>query len=566
MAGSSKSIRAGGNFAALVIMTVRNRLFFSALILFAHVTATALAEGRGAVPAPFGEYLGVALRYASDVATIANPNAGMEFLDQRVSFGEGQLTWLNGKTCKLWSVREVDSPVILLDDLNLSDLAIPPLNSGTSSGNKSVNIQVDLICQDNGEQKMGSFVIIDTRVLVVSVPPWSVNLILERTLTKDQVKKFQVRLKDMSFHDGAITGELDEATLRSVGFYAEYRGSEFRFLRTAITENLLDGLGVLDRVKNGGKATFTDDRSKQSMASTAPGENEGESDPGRTEIGCRVSPMALLPRIATDDYTNNPFTFEREVDGDGVVDVLRLQESGGSSAFSKKGTLTLSATDEVIELTSDVSFSSMITIHIVPLALVGNNRTAARLLVEDALFGVICNEPEPSLSRLLAMDGAVVWRKGRPALPGNYTVYYPEAPVGLIPFIGAWSELGFGIGKPVAVWVEYLGATHAPESKDKRENIRLLDEGFEVLAMTSRYRALGTRHGVVVVDVAADRYTWIYVFKDGHNLRWKSIKSATIDGSKVTIAIRIENPDARQAGMVTVDLYDGKYTETWLPD
>ena len=50
----------------------------------------------------------------------------------------------------------------------------------------------------------------------------------------------------MKFYEGKITGELDEATLGSVGFYAEYRGSAYRFFRTAITENLLDGLRVLD--------------------------------------------------------------------------------------------------------------------------------------------------------------------------------------------------------------------------------------------------------------------------------------------------------------------------------
>ena len=283
------------------------------------------------------------------------------------------------------------------------------------------------------------------------------------------------------------------------------------------------------------------------------------------ETNCRITPIAMQQKVSTDDYIDIPYTFEREIDGDGVVDVALLQKSGGSHASSIDGTLTLSATGEVIGLSSNTSFSSMINIHIVPPALVGNNRAAARLLAEDALFGVICSEPDPSMSRLLTMDGDIVWREGRPALPGTYTVYYPEAPVGLIPFIGAWSELGFDSGNPIAVWIEYLGGTHAPRKEDWKENIRLLDEGFEVLAMTPRYRALGTRHGVVAFDVATDRYAWIYVFNGGHKLRWKSIENATIDGSEVTITVYIKDLGARQMGTVTVDLYDGKYTEVWGP-
>lgn len=239
-------------------MTSRSILLFSALIMATHAPSTALADERDAVPAPSGEYKVVALRNASDVATTANPGAGRKWLDQRVSFGEGQLTWLGGKTCELWSVREADSPVLTLEDPNLSDLAIPPVDSITSSGDKRVNVPVDLVCQDNGEEMLGSFVIIDARVLVASAPPWSVNFILEHPLTEDQVKKFQAQLKDMKFYDGEITGKLDEATLRSVGFYAEYRGSKYRFFRTAITENLLDGLGVLKDTKNTEESAFRD--------------------------------------------------------------------------------------------------------------------------------------------------------------------------------------------------------------------------------------------------------------------------------------------------------------------
>ncbi len=40
--------------------------------------------------------------------------------------------------------------------------------------------------------------------------------------------------------------------------------------------------------------------------------------------------MATLPEKDSGDYIDEPFTFEREIDGDGVADVVRLQESSGS--------------------------------------------------------------------------------------------------------------------------------------------------------------------------------------------------------------------------------------------
>jgi hypothetical protein len=219
------------------------------VVFIAHFNAISLAGERNAVAAPFGEYIVVDLRNASYVASIASNDAAVDRLGQRVSFRENQLIWLGGKTCERWSVREVDAPVLMLDDPNLSDLKIPPLDSETTSGDKRVNMSVDLICQDGGEKILGSFVIVDARVLVTSVLNGAVNMILEHPLTKNQISKFQTQLKDMKFYDGKITGTLGEATLRSVANYAEYRGANYKFLRTVITENLLDGLRVLDQKK-----------------------------------------------------------------------------------------------------------------------------------------------------------------------------------------------------------------------------------------------------------------------------------------------------------------------------
>lgn len=234
-------------------MTARNTALSLTLATATLVTFAALAGERKPVPAPFGEYRVVALRNASDVATTAHPNAGAEWLNQRVSFGKGQLTWLGGQTCKLWSVRKSASPAIMLEDPNLSDLAIPPVDSKTSSGDKRVNMPVKLVCQDHGERILAGFTIIDARVLVASAAGSTINLILEQPLTENQVRKLQAQIKDMKFYDGKISGKLDEATLRGVASYARYRGAAYRFFRAAITENLLDGLRVLDKPKSNNK-------------------------------------------------------------------------------------------------------------------------------------------------------------------------------------------------------------------------------------------------------------------------------------------------------------------------
>ena len=40
------------------------------------------------------------------------------------------------------------------------------------------------------------------------------NLILERPLMEVRIKAYQMQLKSMKFYDGALTGKLDEETLR----------------------------------------------------------------------------------------------------------------------------------------------------------------------------------------------------------------------------------------------------------------------------------------------------------------------------------------------------------------
>lgn len=208
-------------------------------------TSFAMEDGRGDVRAPYGEYRVIALRKASDVESTSEADADLvDWIGREVSFGD-QLQWVDGSSCNSWFVREADQFPLSLEDPNLSDLAIEPLFPPAHHV-FAFATALDFYCDDDGLSRIGSLIRVDERVLVASSASGSTNIILEKPLTSAQVSKLQAQLKDMKFYSSEITGELDEATLTSVGFYAEYRGSKFRFFRTAITENLLDGLGVIE--------------------------------------------------------------------------------------------------------------------------------------------------------------------------------------------------------------------------------------------------------------------------------------------------------------------------------
>lgn len=222
----------------------------------------ALTGGQNTVPAPFGEYRVIALRNASGVESTADTDAHIvEWIGRKVSFGDS-LQWIDGSSCDSWFARKAERYPLDLADPNLSDLAIgqlfPPAYHVFAFAKA-----LDLYCDENGSRRVGSLIWVDDRILVTHSASGSTNIILEKPLSPRQVSRLQEQLKDMKFYDGEITGELDQATLTSVGFFAEYRGSEYRFLRTAITENLLDGLGVLDDAEDDDETMFRDYQPKR---------------------------------------------------------------------------------------------------------------------------------------------------------------------------------------------------------------------------------------------------------------------------------------------------------------
>jgi hypothetical protein len=93
---------------------------------------------------------------------------------------------------------------------------------------------------------MVEMVMIDRRVLVVPGGNGSLHMVLEKPLTRLQVADLQRQLRDMKFYEGEITGLMDPETRRHLARYAEYRGAAYAFGAVPITENLLDGMGILD--------------------------------------------------------------------------------------------------------------------------------------------------------------------------------------------------------------------------------------------------------------------------------------------------------------------------------
>lgn len=191
-----------------------------------------------------GDFTIVTARRASDVAGGSkDATFSTKRIGTQVSFAD-TLIWVDGTSCEDWTVKHVRQAPINLEDDVLIDLAIGPEETPHSRGDQRENTHLDIYC---GTEVIGSLTKVDDQVLVTPSASGLTYIILERPLDAEQIKAFQFQLKDMKFYDGEKTGEIDRATRIAVSLYAGYRGRFYtRFKRAAITENLLDGLGILD--------------------------------------------------------------------------------------------------------------------------------------------------------------------------------------------------------------------------------------------------------------------------------------------------------------------------------
>lgn len=218
-----------------------NRALFLILLLQLPTTL-AQAEGGGDFSTvPEGEFVLVALRAASDVESTPMDGSVDSLIGKVVSFDE-PVIWFDGTEIdEYFSVLPIVA-VINMRESNLSDVMIRPPEV---EGGEDYWLMNSLALKSDG-MTFDIIMMIDRRVLVVPVHNDSLYAIFEKPLETEEVERLQDFLKKKGYYDGEITGEMDEETIIGVGFYADIRGAQYRFVRTAITENLLSGLGIFD--------------------------------------------------------------------------------------------------------------------------------------------------------------------------------------------------------------------------------------------------------------------------------------------------------------------------------
>lgn len=223
-----------------------NRILKFCMIVPLVLSVAELALAMNVEEGVIGTFEVVAIRNASDVARPADIGPqNEEAIGQTISFTKDGLE-MEGMSCQHWEVSMTLVPVTNPEDPMLGDIHVPPTEAPKSAGDQRIGKTYNYNCE--GESFLNVYQV-DKRVIVI---PWqnsSRYLIAEMSLNPEQVSILQSQLKDMKFSEAEPNGEIDENTLRAVATWSNYRlGTDdgYRFKRTAITENLLDTLGVLE--------------------------------------------------------------------------------------------------------------------------------------------------------------------------------------------------------------------------------------------------------------------------------------------------------------------------------
>ncbi len=198
-------------------------------------------SGQPAMERPAGDFAVIDLRRAGDVSGGPRDDSAPEAPGATVRFGE-TLVWWDGSRCENWSVMDIEHPPVNLADPILSDTQVGPVDGPRTVGDRRRNRHVEISC---GGKPFAAFTEVDRRVLIAPSPSGLTYLIMERPLPAGEVRRFQAQLRTMKFLEREPSGIWDDAGLAAVSAYADHRGAEYSFNRAAITENLLDGLGIL---------------------------------------------------------------------------------------------------------------------------------------------------------------------------------------------------------------------------------------------------------------------------------------------------------------------------------
>ena len=226
-------------------------------------------------------------------------------------------------------------------------------------------------------------------------------------------------------------------------------------------------------------------------------------------------------------------SLSNDVDGDAIGDTLYLERSMGSGFSTTEASLFLSASEDVINITTTTAFGTMINFHNTPPDLTNQEMRPVRNFVEDVLFPNMRDEADPSLNVLLNKQANSTWQKSPIELPDTYalfiediTAYMNQASLNEETYAALQNFLDENeMDGPI--WIEYLGDTHRLYAKDARPNPDLT----QTLDENETHVLLGTKHGVILYDKDTQDYLWIYVSRSADKLRHASILSASFEGT-----------------------------------
>lgn len=204
------------------------------------------AEATGKKVTLEGTYKVVAIRNASDVAAPAAPLTATDSpVGKDIKITADSLEMGSRKCAYREGMRTLVS-VINRKDPILADIDVPPADSPLSRGDQRIMTAFHYKCSGKGFVHVYK---VDDRVIVI---PWDNSaryLIAEKPLSSQQIIRLQKALKDVKFLEAEPSGKLDAETLRALSNWSHYRLGKpdaYKFGRVAITENLLDTMGVLD--------------------------------------------------------------------------------------------------------------------------------------------------------------------------------------------------------------------------------------------------------------------------------------------------------------------------------
>lgn len=224
--------------------------------------------------------------------------------------------------------------------------------------------------------------------------------------------------------------------------------------------------------------------------------------------------------------SDKPLRLEVDVNGDGLIDLLKGESSCGSGACGKRVQLALAGSGVRLHASAEFSLLRVLEITPVPKELIDPRHLGPLTWIEEALFPRICTEPEPSLAWLLARQKRLDWIDGAPRMPTHYAMRVAARRVAGLRNVT--NVAGENIDRGGEVWLFYAGGVHTM-NPDKL--VELARKGDRVL--------LGTAHGVIFTNPERSKHAWIYVHSGNgeSKLRFPSISGARLyeDTAIVTI-------------------------------